>query len=148
MQEPGPSGQPLCKPALIKGGWGSTAYQVFRDLARGVVSDDPTEGFGFLLQLDGEELSDDLPGLFGSAGIGDLIPIPPATLRYAGEELNKEEPPRGRGHRGGDLRIALTPPRVGSLRAHPDAITRVLPPGNLLLPVQTAAKVDLGKQIR
>ncbi|MFN7900497.1 MAG: BREX-6 system adenine-specific DNA-methyltransferase PglX, partial [Synechococcaceae cyanobacterium] len=91
LEEPGPSGQPLRKPALIKGGWGSTAYQDFRDLARGVVRDDPTEGFGFLLQLVCEELSDDLPGLFGSAGIGDLIPIPPATLRYAVEELNKEE---------------------------------------------------------
>lgn len=91
MEEPGPSGQPLRKPALIKGGWGSTAYQDFRDLARGVVRDDPTEGFGFLLQLVCEELSDDLPGLFGSAGIGDLIPIPPATLRHAVEELNKEE---------------------------------------------------------
>jgi hypothetical protein len=91
MEEPAPSGQPLRKPPLIKGGWGSTAYQDFRDLARGVVRADPTEGFGFLLQLVCEELSEDLPGLFGSAGIGDLIPIPPATLRYAIEELNKEE---------------------------------------------------------
>ena len=91
MEEPGPSGQPLRKPALIKGGWSSTAYQDFRDLARGVVRDDPTEGFGFLLQLVFEELAEDLPGLFGSAGIGDLIPIPPATLRHAVEELNKEE---------------------------------------------------------
>ena len=91
MEEPGPSGQPLRKPALIKGGWGSMAYQDFRDLARGVVRDDPTEGFGFLLQLVCEELSEDLPGLFGSAGIADLIPIPAATLRQAVEELNKEE---------------------------------------------------------
>ncbi|WP_411876401.1 BREX-6 system adenine-specific DNA-methyltransferase PglX [Vulcanococcus limneticus] len=91
MEEPGPSGQPLRKPALIKGGWGSVAYQDFRDLARGVVRDDPTEGFGFLLQLVFEELAEDLPGLFGSAGIGDLIPIPPATLRYVIEELNKPE---------------------------------------------------------
>jgi hypothetical protein len=91
MEEPGPSGQPLRKPALIKGGWGSTAYQDFRDLGRGVVRDDPTEGFGFLLQLVFEELAEDLPGLFGSAGIGDLIPIPPATLRHAVEELNKDQ---------------------------------------------------------
>ena len=91
MEEPGPSGQPLRKPALIKGGWGSAAYQDFRDLARGVVRDDPTEGFGFLLQLVFEELAEDLPGLFDSAGIGDLIPIPPATLRHAVEELNKDE---------------------------------------------------------
>jgi hypothetical protein len=91
MEEPGPSGQPLRKPALIKGGWGSTAYQDFRDLARGVVRDDPTEGFGFLLQLVFEELAEDLPGLFGSAGIGELIPISPATLRHAVEELNKDE---------------------------------------------------------
>jgi len=91
MEEPGPSDQPLRKPALIKGGWNSRAYQDFRDLARGVVRDDPTEGFGFLLQLVCEELAEDLPGLFGSAGIGDLIPIQPATLRHAVEELNKEE---------------------------------------------------------
>ena len=91
MEEPGPSRQPLRKPALIKGGWGSTAYQDFRDLARGVVRDDPTEGFGFLLQLVCEEQAEDLPGLFGSAGIADLIPIQAATLRHAVEELNKEE---------------------------------------------------------
>ena len=91
MEEPGPSGQPLRKPPLIKGGWGSTAYQDFRDLARGVVRDDPTEGFGFLLQLVFEELAEDLPGLFGSAGIGDLIPIPAATLRHVVEEVNKNE---------------------------------------------------------
>jgi hypothetical protein len=91
MEEPGPAGQPLRKPALIKGGWGSTAYQDFRDLARGVVRDDPTEGFGFLLQLVCEELSEDLPGLFGSAGIADLIPIPAATLRFAVDELNQED---------------------------------------------------------
>ena len=91
MEEPGPSGQPLRKPALIKGGWSSTAYQDFRDLARGVVRDDPTEGFGFLLQLICEELAEDLPGLFGSAGIADLIPIPAATLRFAVDELNKED---------------------------------------------------------
>lgn len=91
MEEPGPSGQPLRKPPLIKGGWGSTAYQDFRDLARGVVRDDPTEGFGFLLQLVCEELAEDLPGLFGSAGIADLIPIPAATLRYAVDELNQED---------------------------------------------------------
>ena len=91
MEEPGPSDQPLRKPPLIKGGWNSRAYQDFRDLARGVVRDDPTEGFGFLLQLVCEELAEDLPGLFGSAGIADLIPIPPATLRHAVEELNKEE---------------------------------------------------------
>ncbi len=91
MEEPGPSGEPLQKPALIKGGWNSRAYQDFRDLARGVVRNDPTEGFGFLLQLVCEELAQDLPGLFGSAGIADLIPIPAATLRHAVEELNKEE---------------------------------------------------------
>lgn len=91
MEEPCPAGQPLRKPALIKGGWGSTAYQDFRDLARGVVRDDPTEGFGFLLQLVCEELSEDLPGLFGSAGIADLIPIPAATLRFAVDELNQED---------------------------------------------------------
>lgn len=91
MEEPGTSDQPLRKPALIKGGWNSRAYQDFRDLARGVVRDDPTEGFGFLLQLVCEELAEDLPGLFGSAGIADLIPIQAATLRHAVEELNKEE---------------------------------------------------------
>jgi hypothetical protein len=91
MEEPGPTDQPLRKPPLIKGGWNSRAYQDFRDLARGVVRDEPTEGFGFLLKLVCEELAEDLPGLFGSAGIADLIPIPAATLRHAVEELNKEE---------------------------------------------------------
>ena len=91
MEEPGPSDQPLRTPALIKGGWNSRAYQDFRDLARGVVRDDSTEGFAFLLQLVCEELAEDLPGLFGSAGVADLIPIPAATLRHAVEELNKEE---------------------------------------------------------
>jgi hypothetical protein len=91
MEEPGPSDQPLRKPALIKGGWNSRAYQDFRDLARGVVRDDATEGFAFLLQLVCEELAEELPGLFGSAGIADLIPVPAATLRHAVEELNKEE---------------------------------------------------------
>jgi hypothetical protein len=38
------------------------AYRDFRDLARGVVRDDPSEGFGFLLQLVCEELSEELPG--------------------------------------------------------------------------------------
>ena len=59
-------------------------YQDFRDLARGIVRDDPTEGFAFLLQLVCEELAEDLPGLFGSVGIADLIPVrpPPCAMRW------------------------------------------------------------------
>ena len=91
MEEPGADGVPLRRPALIKGGWDSRGYQDFRELARALVRDEATEGYAFLLQLVFEELAEDLPGLFGSAGIADLIPVPPATLRQVVEELNKEE---------------------------------------------------------
>lgn len=91
MEEPGTDGVPLRRPALIKGGWDSRGYQDFRELARALVRDEATEGYAFLLQLVFEELAEDLPGLFGSAGIADLIPTPPATLRQVVEELNKEE---------------------------------------------------------
>ena len=90
-EEPGADGVPLRRPALIKGGWDSRGYQDFRELARALVRDEATEGYAFLLQLVWEELAEDLPGLFGSAGIADLIPTPAATLRQVVEELNKEE---------------------------------------------------------
>ena len=77
MEAPGPCGHPLRKPALVTGGWESRGYQDFRQLARGVVRDDDTEGYGFLLQLVFEDLAKDLPGLFGPVGVADLIPIPP-----------------------------------------------------------------------
>lgn len=91
MEEPGPTGKALRAPALIKGGWESRAYLDFRELAPGLVRDDESEGYALLLRLAFEDLAGDLPGLYGPAGIADLIPIPAATLRAAVDALNVSE---------------------------------------------------------
>lgn len=84
---------PLRSPALITGGWESRAYKDFRDLAPDLCQRsgrfDETEGYAFLLRLTFEELALELPGLYGPAGVADLIPIPPATLRFAIDALNE-----------------------------------------------------------
>lgn len=83
---------PLRAPALITGGWESRAYKDFRDLAPDLCQRsgrfDETEGYAFLLRLTFEELALELPGLYGPAGVADLIPIPPATLRFVIDALN------------------------------------------------------------
>ncbi len=79
------------KPPVLTGGWESRAYKDFRQLAPALVRGDETEGYGFLLQLVFEELAGDLPGVFGSGTVADLIPIPAGTLRHAIEELDKPE---------------------------------------------------------
>lgn len=83
---------PLRAPALISGGWESRAYKDFRELAPDLCLKsgrlDESEGYAFLLRLTFEDLALDLPGLYGPAGIADLIPIPPATLRFAIDALN------------------------------------------------------------
>jgi hypothetical protein len=91
MEAPGDQGTPIRPTELVSNAWESRAYKDLRELAPGLVRGDATEGYAFLLQLVFEELATDLPGLFGSAGIADLIPIPPATLRYAIEALAKPE---------------------------------------------------------
>ncbi len=91
MEAEGDQGRPIRPSELVSSAWESRAYKDLRELAPALVRGDATEGYAFLLQLVFEELATDLPGLFGSAGIADLIPIPPATLRYAIEALAKPE---------------------------------------------------------
>ena len=91
MEAPSPNGRPLRAPALVTGGWESRAYQDFRQLAPALVRDDESEGYAFLLRLAFEDLATELPGLYGPAGVADLIPIPTATLRHVIEELDKPE---------------------------------------------------------
>jgi hypothetical protein len=90
LEAPGPSGKPLRAPAVVTGGWESRAYKDFRQLAPGLVRDDNTEGYAFLLRLTFEDLATELPGLFGPAGVADLVPIPAATLRHVIDALNAE----------------------------------------------------------
>ena len=78
-------------PAVATKGWDSKGYKDFRQLARTLVQvDKETEGFGFLLKLIFEDLAIDLPGLYGSGGLADQVPIPPATMRYVIEELDAD----------------------------------------------------------
>ncbi|MCC5578211.1 BREX-6 system adenine-specific DNA-methyltransferase PglX [Microtetraspora sp. AC03309] len=90
MEAPRPSGQPLRAPAVVTGGWESRAYLDFRQLAPGIVQNDETEGYAFLLRLVFEDLATELPGLYGPAGVADLVPIPAATLRHVIDALNSE----------------------------------------------------------
>ena len=81
----------LRQPAIVTGGWNSQGYKDFREIAPALVRGEETEGYAFLLQLAFEDLAIDLPGLFGSAGMADLIPIPAATLRAIVEALDDVE---------------------------------------------------------
>jgi Eco57I restriction-modification methylase len=90
METPCPSGQPLRAPAVVSGGWESRAYLDFRQLAPGIVRGDETEGYAFLLRLVFEDLATELPGLYGPAGVADLVPVPAATLRHVIDALNSE----------------------------------------------------------
>lgn len=73
---------------VLTGGWSSRGYRDFRELAPGLTHD-ATEGYGLLLQLVFEDLATDLPGLFGEVGLGELIPVPDATLRGVVEALDQ-----------------------------------------------------------
>ena len=73
---------------VITGGWDSVAYKNFRELASALVRGDETESYAFLLQLVFEDLATELPGLFGPAGVADLIPVSAATLRHVIERLD------------------------------------------------------------
>ena len=81
-------GMGLRRLRVLTGGWESEGYQGFRDIAPTLVRGDPSEGYAFLLQLVFEELALDLPGLYGSAGVADLIPVGAATLRHCVEALD------------------------------------------------------------
>lgn len=91
MEAPGVDGEPMRKPPVVTGGWESRAYKDFRQLAPALVREDETAGYGFLLKLVFEELAVDLPGVFGPAGVAELVPVPAGTLRHAVDELNKAE---------------------------------------------------------
>ncbi|NUN14063.1 MAG: BREX-6 system adenine-specific DNA-methyltransferase PglX [Myxococcales bacterium] len=73
---------------VVSGGWKSPAYRDFRALAPALTRDDDTDGYRFLLQLVFDELAVELPGLFGTSGVAELIPIPPAVLRKLVETIN------------------------------------------------------------
>ncbi|MCY2990805.1 MAG: BREX-6 system adenine-specific DNA-methyltransferase PglX [Planctomycetota bacterium] len=81
----------LRSPKIVTGGWESPAYKTLRELASGLIRGDETEGFAFLLQLVFEDLATDLPGLYGPAGVADLVPLPTATLRHVVESLDNPD---------------------------------------------------------
>jgi hypothetical protein len=70
-------------------GWESSAYKTLRELAPALVQGDASEGYALLLRLVGEEMAEDLPGLFGSDGVAALVPVPAGTLRHAVEVLDQ-----------------------------------------------------------
>ncbi|MCA1971291.1 MAG: BREX-6 system adenine-specific DNA-methyltransferase PglX, partial [Caenispirillum sp.] len=76
----GPDGRPLRRMKLVTGGWSSEAMAEFRDIG-GPLLDDEGEGFDVLLDLVFDDLSIDLPGLFGPVGVTPLVPVPIAALR-------------------------------------------------------------------
>jgi hypothetical protein len=78
----------LRRPFVVTGGWESPGYKDFRSLSPALVRDDVTEGYDFLLRLVFEDLALDLPGLYGHAGVAELIPVPASTLRYLVESLD------------------------------------------------------------
>lgn len=75
------------KPMIVTGGWQSKGYREFRDFAPDLCRDE-TEGFGTLLQLLYDELSLEMPGLFGRVRLSSLFPVPASTLRVVIEALN------------------------------------------------------------
>lgn len=84
----------LSKPQVVTGGWSSKGYREFREFAPTLCSGataDETEGYATLLALIFDELSVDLPGLYGDVGLTKLFPIPAATLREVVERLDNSE---------------------------------------------------------
>jgi hypothetical protein len=75
------------KPAVVSAGWASRAYLDFRQLAQALVRDDESEGYAFLLRLVFEDLAVDLPGIYGPAGVADLVPVTAPILRHVVEAL-------------------------------------------------------------
>lgn len=78
---------PMRAPAVLTGGWQSRAYLDFRALAPALCGDE-TEGYELLLRLVFEDLALELPGVFGPAGVAELVPVPAATLRAVVEALD------------------------------------------------------------
>ncbi len=78
----------LHKPAIVTGAWESRGFKELRELAPGLVRGDRSEGYAYLLQLVFEDLATELPGLYGQAGVGELIPVPVDTWRHVVETLD------------------------------------------------------------
>lgn len=81
----------LSRPGVVTGGWNSKGYREFREFAPALCTNgttDATEGYATLLQLVFDELSVDLPGVFGDVGLTRLFPIPAAALRDVIERLD------------------------------------------------------------
>lgn len=85
---PRADGKPL-RPPVVSAGWESQGYKDFREVAPALVRGDDSEGYAFLLQLVFEDLAQELPGLYGPAGVADLIPMAPATLRHLVDALKQ-----------------------------------------------------------
>lgn len=83
----GPDGRPLRRLRLVTGGWSSPAMAEFRAIS-GPLAESEAEGFDVLLAIVFDDLSVDLPGLFGPVGVTPLIPIPAGTLRHVVEALD------------------------------------------------------------
>lgn len=84
----------LSKPQVVTGGWNSKGYREFRDFAPTLCTNgttDATEGYATLLGLLFDELSVELPGLYGDVGLTKLFAIPAATLREVVERLDAPE---------------------------------------------------------
>ena len=88
MEAPGPSGAAPRAPPWLPAAGKAAATRTFRQLAPGIVRGDETEGYAFLLRLVFEDLATELPGLYGPAGVADLVPVPAATLRHVIDALN------------------------------------------------------------
>jgi hypothetical protein len=81
----------LASAQVVTGGWQSGGYRAFREMNPALVRDDETEGYAFVLQMVFEDLAGELPGLFGSTSVSELVPVPTPTLRHAVEALNDPE---------------------------------------------------------
>lgn len=80
--------QGLRREKVVTGGWQAPGYQVFRAVAPALLKTDDCEGYRLLLQLVFDELALELPGLFGPAGVADLVPMPASVLRHLVEQLD------------------------------------------------------------
>ena len=78
----------IVKTQVVTGALESAGYREFRKEWAPGLCGDPSEGYAFLLRLVFEELSLDLPGLYGEVGLSSLIPVPPAALRQVVDALN------------------------------------------------------------
>ncbi|MFA7482979.1 MAG: BREX-6 system adenine-specific DNA-methyltransferase PglX [Vulcanimicrobiota bacterium] len=80
----------LLRSKVLMGGWSSPGYKDFRDFAPEIRHLEG-EGFPFLMQLIFDELSLELPGLFGPVGLEEFLPISVAMWRDAVKTLEAKE---------------------------------------------------------